>query len=505
MTKSLWFKRTALLMCLLVLFLCLVPGFQQPAKAVALVDDVALFLIGSLAAFGITLVVESGSLSDAIDHIAEEFSYYVDSIGETLSSVLAKFAFSKVGRLLFTSLDSIDYVQNFASWYVSEHSLSDNDSFSVVFSSVGPFSVFDVPFTYYNAGQPCYQENIVASAPVYLISGYYSSGNTLVFVSSAPFSLTLYMWNSFSNRYSSYSVGSSLWPCGLYASNPNSLSNGSWATLLPNYNRDDIFVYLNSSDYSISPGISVDTTTISIPTVFPVDTSLALDIPGVTVEDDVDDALSAIGDALLSGDLADVTSDLVVPPEPPSTVVLDPSQVPLPVVVQGTVTTVLGGGSITVGNGADAAIPVYLPGGITVSWPIDGVPIDWPADGIPIDWGDAPSITMELPDTFFDDLTGAISDALDESYGLANQYKSPGLSDIFPFCIPFDIYHFFEALAADPVAPCFEIPFYVEGLVDYTFEIDLSVFESVAQVVRIMELLLFCVGLALVTRNLIRG
>lgn len=84
-------------------------------------------------------------------------------------------------------------------------------------------------------------------------------------------------------------------------------------------------------------------------------------------------------------------------------------------------------------------------------------------------------------------------------------YPTVGLTDVFPFCIPFDLYAFFSVLAADPVAPHFEIPFRIEGLVDYTFVIDLSGFDTVAQILRTMELLLFCVGLVLITRNQIRG
>lgn len=82
-----------------------------------------------------------------------------------------------------------------------------------------------------------------------------------------------------------------------------------------------------------------------------------------------------------------------------------------------------------------------------------------------------------------------------------NDYQSPGLPDVFPFCIPFDIYAFFECLAADPVAPSFTWRFYVPGICDEEIEIDLSDFDSVAQIVRTMELLAFIVGLALVTRN----
>lgn len=81
-----------------------------------------------------------------------------------------------------------------------------------------------------------------------------------------------------------------------------------------------------------------------------------------------------------------------------------------------------------------------------------------------------------------------------------------GLDDIFPFCIPFDIYHFCQALAAEPVAPSFDVPFVIPGIVDYTFHLDLEDFDQVAALLRTLELLLFCVGLAFVTRSMfIRG
>lgn len=88
----------------------------------------------------------------------------------------------------------------------------------------------------------------------------------------------------------------------------------------------------------------------------------------------------------------------------------------------------------------------------------------------------------------------------------AGEYAVPGLETIFPFCIPFDIYAFCAALNADPVAPSFEWRMQYAPLgLDYTFEIDLSDFDGVAQVLRTMELLAFCVGLAFWTRHLIRG
>lgn len=80
-----------------------------------------------------------------------------------------------------------------------------------------------------------------------------------------------------------------------------------------------------------------------------------------------------------------------------------------------------------------------------------------------------------------------------------------GLEDVFPFCIPFDLYRFFSVLSAAPEAPSFDFPFVIPGLIDYTFHVDLSEFNTVAQVMRTMELLGFCIGLALLTRNIIRG
>lgn len=82
-----------------------------------------------------------------------------------------------------------------------------------------------------------------------------------------------------------------------------------------------------------------------------------------------------------------------------------------------------------------------------------------------------------------------------------DSYTSPGLQSVFPFCIPFDIYAFFECLAADPVAPAFTWRFYVPGICDEEITVDLAPFNTVAQVVRTMELLAFIVGLALVTRD----
>lgn len=79
-----------------------------------------------------------------------------------------------------------------------------------------------------------------------------------------------------------------------------------------------------------------------------------------------------------------------------------------------------------------------------------------------------------------------------------------GLAEKFPFSIPFDLYALFTVLNAEPETPELhgEIPIWT-----YTWEIDwdLHQFDSIAALMRNLEFIAFCIGLALITRNIIRG
>lgn len=115
---------------------------------------------------------------------------------------------------------------------------------------------------------------------------------------------------------------------------------------------------------------------------------------------------------------------------------------------------------------------------------------------------------QEIADTDTDTDTDTKTDT-DIAIDVPDEAKdyTPSLVEIFPFCIPYDIYRFFKCLQADPVAPCFTIPLIVEnsyGIPEYSLEIDFSKFDSVAKILRIMELLAFCVGLAMATNKLIK-
>lgn len=119
---------------------------------------------------------------------------------------------------------------------------------------------------------------------------------------------------------------------------------------------------------------------------------------------------------------------------------------------------------------------------------------------------------------------GTISDAIDNAieeaekdtpiedigsintyFDMAN-YDSPGLSDRFPFCIPFDLIDLIGVFAADPVTPYIEIPFVFERLgIDEKIVIDFSEFETVAEICRWIERIGFIGFLVIKTRNLVKG
>lgn len=81
-----------------------------------------------------------------------------------------------------------------------------------------------------------------------------------------------------------------------------------------------------------------------------------------------------------------------------------------------------------------------------------------------------------------------------------------GLQDFFPFCIPFDLYYLIDFLNAEPEPLKFDYTISFGGLFDdYTVHIDLSAFNTVAQIFRIMMVIVFAIFLILKTRDLIRG
>lgn len=109
--------------------------------------------------------------------------------------------------------------------------------------------------------------------------------------------------------------------------------------------------------------------------------------------------------------------------------------------------------------------------------------------------------------------TETTSDAVNQGELISTATPSTELADYtidlrnyFPFCIPWNLYDMITLLVADPVAPHVQYPFVIEPLnVNYTIDLDFSQFDSVAAVLRTMELLAAGIGLALMTKRLIQG
>lgn len=101
---------------------------------------------------------------------------------------------------------------------------------------------------------------------------------------------------------------------------------------------------------------------------------------------------------------------------------------------------------------------------------------------------------------------GAISEALTvPSAADAQSLKLPDLRTLFPFCIPFDLYNIVTAFNVEPQAPHVQIPFNIPAIgLQYTFDLDFSDFNGVAQICRTMEFVAFAVGLAILTSKVIR-
>lgn len=76
--------------------------------------------------------------------------------------------------------------------------------------------------------------------------------------------------------------------------------------------------------------------------------------------------------------------------------------------------------------------------------------------------------------------------------------------DVFPFCIPFDLIRAVKSLAVEPKAPVFSMDFSGTMFGEYKWELDLSDYESIAQIVRWIVWISFFVGLMFATRKLMK-
>lgn len=79
-----------------------------------------------------------------------------------------------------------------------------------------------------------------------------------------------------------------------------------------------------------------------------------------------------------------------------------------------------------------------------------------------------------------------------------------GLTEKFPFSIPWDLMAFFTVLNAEPETPSIQATIDL-GIVDWDIDWDLHNFDTLAVILRNLEFIGFCLALILITRSIIKG
>lgn len=107
------------------------------------------------------------------------------------------------------------------------------------------------------------------------------------------------------------------------------------------------------------------------------------------------------------------------------------------------------------------------------------------------------------------DKVQSLEDTLVESLDVPTTAEASGfkwdLSQLFPFCIPFDIAAMYQAFDGVAAAPNIQIPIVIPSIgFSYTMQLDFSPFNSVAAILRQVELIAFGLALAWGTSKVIR-
>lgn len=147
-------------------------------------------------------------------------------------------------------------------------------------------------------------------------------------------------------------------------------------------------------------------------------------------------------------------------------------------------------------TGADLSPMPGIPAAPVVMPSPDLPPIYWPsvdAHPLPTTPGTRPD-----PDPGTDPTPGTDPDVDMSSYKV-------DLQGIFPFCIPFDFITLLKVLDAEPVAPCFDFPVVIPALgYEETVRLDMSIFDDVAEVMRLCETVSFIIFLMFATSKVIK-
>lgn len=120
-----------------------------------------------------------------------------------------------------------------------------------------------------------------------------------------------------------------------------------------------------------------------------------------------------------------------------------------------------------------------------------------------------PLDTPIINDKTLTDEKEVVSDVITEEREEVNESSVsdfPDLTEIFPFCIPFDVLRLLKIMKSTPTAPYFEIPVDIPWFgVSYTMIVDFTQFEMLSHITRSFLSIIWVVFLILSTRKLIKA
>lgn len=93
----------------------------------------------------------------------------------------------------------------------------------------------------------------------------------------------------------------------------------------------------------------------------------------------------------------------------------------------------------------------------------------------------------------------------EETFPEIEDNKAKGLADVFPFCIPFDLYKIGQCFVAKPKPFGFVYKFKNLDDTDVNIDVNLGAFDTIASLVRDFNLVIFIIFLLINTKKLIHG
>lgn len=113
-------------------------------------------------------------------------------------------------------------------------------------------------------------------------------------------------------------------------------------------------------------------------------------------------------------------------------------------------------------------------------------------------------------DTTYNNVSEAVDEAVSSYEGDFSEFLlNSRITQVFPFCLPFDFVRGLKLLSSDPVAPCFDIDFNIPAFGAYpgtnnVITLDLAVYSKYFTVVRWVTTILFVISLCFITYKLIK-